>query len=90
MDLRMKASTFVAALLDVYRDEEDRELPVFPKVDLGGDFTEDLTAMLFAMHVVAERITRNDWDILEFTHLLNTLAVQYLLGDKTDDRQSED
>lgn len=54
-------------------------------MDLGGDFTEDLTAMLFAMRVVAGRITHNNWDILEFTHVLNTLAVQHLLEDKGDD-----
>ena len=89
MDLRMKISTFVAALSDAYKDEEDRDLPAFPKMDLDGDFTEDLTAMLFAMHAVAKLITENDWDILEFTHILNTLTVQYLMEDKTDDRQRE-
>ena len=89
MDLRMKTSTFATALSDAYKDEEDRDLPAFPRIDLGGDFTEDLTAMLFAMRAIAKLITENDWDILEFTHLLNTLAVQYLLEDKTDGRQSE-
>lgn len=84
MDLFMKTSIFGAALADVYKDEEDRELPALPKMDLGGDFTEDLTAMLFAMRVVAGRISHNNWDILEFTHVLNTLAVQHLLEDKED------
>ena len=41
MDLFMKTSIFGAALADVYKDEEDRELPALPKMDLGGDFTED-------------------------------------------------
>lgn len=84
MDLFMKTSIFAAALTDVYKDEEDRELPTLPKMDLGGDFTEDLTAMLFAMRVVAGRITHNNWDILEFTNVLTRLAVQHLLEDKED------
>lgn len=89
MDLFMKTQIFKAALTDVYKDEEDRELAALPKMDLGGDFTEDLTAMLFAMRVVAGRITHNNWDILEFTHVLNTLAVQYLLEDKEDENNDE-
>lgn len=84
MDLFMKTSIFAAALTDVYKDEEDRELPALPKMDLGGDFTEDLTAMLFAMRVVAGRITHNSWDILEFTNVLTRLAVQHLLEGKED------
>lgn len=84
MDLVMKTQIFGAALTDVYKDEEDRELPAFPKMDLGGDFTEDLTAMLFAMHIVAGRITHNRWDILEFANVLTRLAVQHLLEDKED------
>lgn len=84
MDLFMKTQIFGAALTDVYKDEEDRELPALPKMDLGGDFTEDLTAMLFAMHIVAGRITHNSWDILEFTNVLTRLAVQNLLKDKED------
>ena len=37
MDLFMKTSIFGAALADVYKNEEDRELPALPKMDLGGD-----------------------------------------------------
>lgn len=85
MDMITKISIFGAAFMDVYREEEDRELPALPKMDLRDDFTEDLTAMLLAMRVVAGRITKNNWDILEFTHVLNTLAVQYLLEDETND-----
>ena len=39
MDMFMKTQIFGAALTDVYKDEEDRDLPAFPKMDLGGDFT---------------------------------------------------
>ena len=41
MDLFMKTSIFGAALADDYKDEEDRELPALPKMDVGDDFTED-------------------------------------------------
>lgn len=84
MNLFTKASKFGAALEGVCQEGENRERPIINKVDFDADFAEDLTAMLLAMRVVAGRIAKKDWDILEFTHVLNTLAVQYLL-EKTDD-----
>ena len=84
MDLFMKTSIFAAALADVYKEEENRELPALPKMDLDDDFTEDLTAILLALLLVAGQITHNYWGILEFTHVLNTVAVRYLLENKKD------
>jgi hypothetical protein len=84
MDMNTKISIFTAAIKDVYREEEKRKLYSFPKMDLCGDFTDDLTAMLFAMYEFAKKITGNDWDIIDFTHVLNKLAVQCLLEDKED------
>ena len=53
--------------------------------DFGNETIAQAAAdMLFAMSVVAGRITHNSWDILEFTYVLNTLAVQHLLEDKED------
>lgn len=46
-----KALHFLTAILDVYRDEEKRELDVFSKLELSNDMTEDFTAMLLAIHV---------------------------------------
>lgn len=80
MDMNTKISIFTAALKDVYRDEEKRKLYAFPKMDLCDDFTDDLTAMLFAMYGFAKKIAGNDWDIIDFTHVLNKLAFQYLSG----------
>lgn len=74
-----KALRFLTALQDVYRDEENRELEAFAKLELGGDFTEDFTAMLLAMKVMIERITDFVGDIIDFTHMLNKLAVQYCM-----------
>lgn len=84
MDFSMKVSIFVTALEDVYKEEENRELPALPKMDLDDDFTEDLTAMLLAMLVAVGQITNNHWGVLEFTHVLNRLAVRYLLENKKD------
>ena len=74
-----KAMHFLTALADVYRDEDNRELEAFSKMELSGDFTEDVTAMLLAMKVFVDRITRDDGDIIDFTHMLNKLAVQYVM-----------
>lgn len=82
-----KAMQFLTALMDVYRDEDNRELDAFPKLELGGDFTGDFTAMLLAVNVLVERLTGFDGDIIDFTHMLNKLAVQYVMennGEVTD------
>ena len=77
--IQKKAMHFLTALTDVYRDEDSRELEAFSKLELGGDFTGDFTAMLLAMKVMLERITGFDGDIIDFTHMLNKLAVQYCM-----------
>lgn len=74
-----KAMQFLTALMDVYRDEDKRELEAFSKLELVGDFTDDFTAMLLAMKVMIDRITGFDGDIIDFTHMLNKLAVQYVM-----------
>jgi TolB-like protein len=74
-----KALRFLTALMDVYRDEENRELEAFPPMEFADDVTEDFTAMLLAMKVIVERVTGYDGDIIDFTHMLNKLAVQYIM-----------
>lgn len=83
-----KAMQFLTALLDVYRDEDSRELEAFSKLELGEDATDDITAMLLAMKAIVDRLTGYDGDIIDFTHTLNKLAVQYVMenkGEVTDD-----
>lgn len=79
MKIEQKAIHFLTALLDVYREEENRELEAFSKMELTNDITEDFTAMLLAMNNVFKRITDDDGDLIDFTHILNKLAVQYIM-----------
>lgn len=79
-----KVSRFATALTDVYRDEEDRELEAFSKLELTDDATEDITAMLLAMMVVCQALISYDGDLIDFTHVLNKLAVQHIMGGKDD------
>lgn len=84
-----KALCFLTALSDVYRDEENRELGAFSKMEIGNDFTEDFTALLLAMNLMCERLTGYDGDLIEFTHVLNKLAVQHIL-DGMEGKRDED
>ncbi len=77
-----KAMHFLTALCDVYRNEDNRELDAFSKLEVSEDFTTDFTAMLLAMKVVLERLTGYGGDVIDFTHILNKLAVQYVMEDK--------
>ena len=80
MTTEEKALHFVAAISDVYRDEESRELESFSKLELStDDMTDDITAMLVAFQFVVQRLTGYDGDPIDFTHILNKLAVQSLL-----------
>lgn len=75
-----KAMAFATALTDVYRDEENRELEAVRKMNLSEDVTEDFTAMLIAMRMIFMKITGDtDSDIIDFTHILNKLAVQWVM-----------
>lgn len=78
-NVEQKALCFMTALVDAYRDEEDRELEAFSKMELATDIAEDLTAMLLAMSVVCERLTGFDGDLIDFTHMLNKLAIQHIM-----------
>lgn len=79
MKTKDKAMQFLTALMDVYRDEDRRELEAFSAMEFSDDVTEDFTAMLLAMKVIVDRVTGYDGDIIDFTHMLNKLAVQYVM-----------
>lgn len=74
-----KALRFLTAMSDVYRDEENRELSVFSAMEFSEDVTEDFTSMLLAFKFVFDRICGDDIDLIDFTHILNKLAVQYIM-----------
>ena len=50
-----KIVRFYSAMTDVYRDEDDREMTGMPKMELSTDITDDVTAMLLAMHMIVHR-----------------------------------
>lgn len=80
-----KVLHFTTALMDVYRDDEERELPSLGKMEwIDDELTEDFTAMLCAMSVLYDRITGENSHIVDFTHLLNKLAIQKLMESKDD------
>lgn len=80
-----KALHFITALSDVYRKEENRELEAFEPLELGDDATDDITAMLVAMQFVCQRLTGYDGDLIDFTHVLNKLAVQRIMEAESDE-----
>ena len=82
-NIEQKALYFLTALMDVYRDEEHRDLDAFSKMEFSDDLTEDFTAMLLAMKTIFVRVTGDeDSDFIDFTHILNKLAVQYVMDCK--------
>lgn len=80
-----KAVQFLTALLDVYRDEEDRGLSAFSKLPFGEDFTQDVTAILLALSAFVARASNYDGDLIDITHMLNKLAVQHMMERGEDD-----
>ena len=84
--IQRKAMQFLTALSDVYKDEENRELEAFSAIEFSEDVTEDFTAMLVAMNIIFDRITGSDGDLIDFTHVLNKLAVQYIMDGDSNDR----
>lgn len=77
--IEQKALQFLTAFMDAYRDEENRELDAFSAMEFSDDVTEDFTAMLLAMKVLFERVCGEDADLIDFTHILNKLAVQHIM-----------
>ncbi len=75
-----KATHFLTALLDVYRDEERRKLDAFTAIKFSDDVAEDFTAMLIAMKLVFDKVSGTDGDLLDFTYVLNKLAIQHIMN----------
>lgn len=81
MKIEEKIVRFFVALSDVYREEENRQLCTLEKLGIDlDDVTGDFTAMLIAMKHMYIRITGDDTsDLIDFTHILNKLAIQYAM-----------
>lgn len=62
---------------NIFKEDDDIE-PVMPikMEDIDENF---FTAELIALKMQFEQLTQQEVDLIEFTHILNKLAVQYLL-----------
>lgn len=78
MTFEEKVINFIAVFINVYRDMENQEQ--VQKMELNDDnLTEDFTAMIYALHTIFNEVTGQEFDIIDFTHVLNKLVVQHLL-----------
>lgn len=80
MKVEEKAMLFYIGIANTYRDEDDRT--EVPKIEghENGDVTDDIYAMLLAINSFYCQVTGdNETDILGFTHILNRLAVNYVM-----------
>lgn len=81
-DFDRKTLNFVVAIQDLYKDVEDREAECI-KMELAEEtLTEDFTAMIYAIHILYNRITGEESDILDFVCVINRLIIQKILLDK--------
>lgn len=81
-----KVYTFFCMLMNAYKDEEDMT-PAAPKLQLGDDATEDITAMMMAIMLFCKQVapeTVEDMDVIGFTHMLNRVAIQHVFEDVMD------
>lgn len=85
-----KTLQFVEALADCYRDEEERTSFNYEKLPLNEEeLTDDFTRMLIALHILYKRITGDEKDLIGFTHILNRLALQYILNEQKESKEDE-
>ena len=82
-----KIQVFLTALQDCYREEENRVGMALPKLELSNEeITYDFLAIIKAFYLFYKELTEDEsTDILEFTHLVNRLAVQDLIADGKED-----
>ena len=84
MKFNDKILTFLTQITNAYRGEENQE--VTQQMTLDENLTEDFTAMVFALNMFFNKVTGQDIDIIDFTHLMNKLAFQHLMDDHTTEK----
>lgn len=73
-----KIVTLLVALMDAYKDEEERELNNFSPIEIvNGDMTENFYCMFCAIKLFYQKMSNTECDDLEFIAILNRLAFQY-------------
>lgn len=77
MDKNDMKIMFITALMDAFKDEEDRELDSFPEIDINNvDCNEMVLAMFYAFQFVFNHFTTKCVDPLEFIEILIRLLFQ--------------
>lgn len=81
-DMKNLIANVYTNMNNVFKEDDDIT-PVMPvKVE---DVNEEFfTAELMAMMLQFQNLTRQDVDIIDFTHILNKLAIQYLLDTESE------
>lgn len=91
-NLERKTVAMYTNILNVYRREGEKEETC--KEELRGDFIEDMTAALMALYIFWQEVTGEEDDeeddIVGFTHILNRLAIQYVLEEREKKWMEED
>lgn len=94
MDNReQKTLTFLIALSDVYKEDDDRELNCMSPIKLpeDGNMTEDIFCMLKAIHTMIVKIVGDeDMDLLDTIAMLNRLVYQYSEKSAESEEESND
>lgn len=81
MTLNEKIINFMEAIKNAYRSEEN-QVPL-QKMRLNDDnLTEDFVAIAYALNMFVREVTEQEFDVVDFTNLLNKLVVQHLLVQK--------
>lgn len=81
MTLNEKIINFMEAIKNAYRSEEN-QVPL-QKMQLNDDnLTEDFVAIVYALNMFMREVTEQEFDVVDFTNLLNKLVVQDLLEQK--------
>lgn len=78
MKFNDKILNFFTAITNAYKSEENQEFIQQMKLD-NENITEDFTAMIFAFNMFFNKITGQDVDVIDFTHLMNKLVFQHLM-----------
>ena len=86
-----KQIIFLTALMDAYRNEDDRQLQYCETIDTGtSDASEDFLAMFWAMHTIYVTLTGQQVDQLEFINILTRLLFEDKLKSRDTDKTKEE
>ena len=86
MNFNDKILTFITLITNAYRSEENQEFTQQMILD-DENLTEDFTALVFALNMFFNKVTGQNIDVIDFTHLMNKLVFQHLMDEA--DHQTE-